>query len=136
MIPNIIGKQQSSTMIPENSLTKIGDIEGNQEPTNYINGAEYVPDKPHTKFYERAIYDTIEMPWLAQSQEVTYLNRTKPENDIGFKIRAIPKINNETVESHESFDGETTYSTTLIRLTCIVFIIFLIYYLAKQFIKK
>ena len=64
------------------SLTHLNGLEGSipiDEKSLY--GAEFMPVDIHTPYYERMTTETVEVPWLAQWQEQTFMNRTKVLNE-------------------------------------------------------
>jgi hypothetical protein len=115
----------------ESSLTHLGGLEGSDEEDVY--GAEFMPVDMHTPYYERMISQTVEVPWLGQDMEQTFMNRTKILNEPPvqaykeLKLSSIPQQNYESVEGF----GENTQNLVF-KILCVIFLVILIYYLMKE----
>jgi hypothetical protein len=118
------------------SLTAIGNISGavpqNTEEGS-IYGAEFMPAIMHTPYYDRMTTETVSVPWLAESNEQTFMNRTKELNEPIVKdyrelvTRSIPQ---EQYASVEDFSTDTP--NYYFKVLCIVFLVFIIYLIIKE----
>lgn len=125
--------------LSEPSFTSLGGLEG-ASPADTIEGvlygAEFMPVDMHTPYYERMIHTTVDVPWTAQPEEVTYMNKLKEMNEPpvltyqDLKLSSIPQNTYEKYEGIEGF-GEGTYDFVFKGLL-ILFLVFFIYYLMKQ----
>ena len=116
----------------ETSLTQLGNLQGNSDMVDEaVYGAQYMATDIKTPYYERRVSDILDAPWIGQSMEATYMNRTKELNekipDLNFKIQSIPTDQYETIEGF----GENT-KNLVFKILCAVFLVVLIYYLCKQ----
>jgi len=120
----------------ETSLTHIGNLEGSVDANLYdgtVYGAEFMPVEMHTPYYERMTRETVEVPWLGQEMEQTFMNRTKVLNEPPvqtykeLKLSSVSPIAFETLEGF----GENTQNLVF-KILCVLFLIILIYYLMKE----
>lgn len=121
---------------PSNFITYNKSLEGYSDEKS-VYGAQYITSKNLTPYYERTINEIIQVPWLAQKAEWTYMNRTKPLNDISdkksfdlnFKLIAIPKENYE--KYLETFDNTRTQNL-FFKISFMLFVIMIIWCLSKH----
>ncbi|QKF93614.1 hypothetical protein QKU48_gp0156 [Fadolivirus algeromassiliense] len=118
----------------ETSLTHLGGLEGNSDE-DVVYGAEYMETDIKTPYYERMVTTTVDIPWIAQDMEATYMNRTKPLNekepDLNFNIKLIPKNKYDEVYDIEGF-GKSDTQNLFFKILSALFIIFIIYLLVKE----
>ena len=129
--------------IEKPSLMELGNLEGT-EPIDHIEGilygAEFMPVDMHTPYYEKMLTATVDVPWTAQPEEVTYMNRLKEMNEppvLSYQDLKLSSINQNTNEKFEGFGesiegfGEGSYDLVF-KALLILFLLFFIYYLMKQ----
>lgn len=119
--------------MPPLSFTHLGGLEGAPDTCEgNIYGAQFMSADMKTPYYERTISTNVKVPWLAQSEEATYMNRTKPLNEdpvLTYKELKLKSIPNDY--SYIEQFGENTQNFVFKILT-ILFIILLIYYLLTK----
>lgn len=99
--------------------TDLGNIGGMEEQSIY--GAQIDTNQLKPSYFEKSYTEVVEAPWLAQKQEWTYMNRTKPLNEAPvetyktLKLSSIPSQKYETykpiIYTTEGFDGMETSNT-------------------------
>ena len=115
----------------ETSFTHLGGLEGSEFES--IKGAEFMPVDMHTPYYERMTRETVEVPWLAQDMERTFMNRTKVLNEPPVQTYKELKLSHISPQSHESVEGFGENTENLVfKILCLMFLIGLIYYLMKE----
>ena len=82
--------------IMETSITSLGNLSGTvpkDTDEGSGNGSRLAPAIGHTPYYEAMIKETAEVPWLAQPEEATFLNRTVVFNKMPIEHYANPEDN-------------------------------------------
>ena len=132
--PNVAEWIKLRSQLDENianttSLTKLDGLEGSYEEDVY--GAEFqnVDGVLHTPYYDRFLTQRVAVPWLAQKQEATYMNRTKELNEEPYKSYRELRFSPIPSEKHgkanlESFDAGQEWIFKIISLILIVFVIY------------
>lgn len=141
----------TNPQVPQPSLTELGGLEG-AVPLDTIEGsvygAEFMPVDMHTPYYEKMLTTTVAVPWLAQNEEATYMNRLKELNEPPVQTYRDLKLSSIPQEIHaglEGFnDGLEGFDTSIegfnagqnydlfFKALMILFLLFFIYYLMKQ----
>lgn len=105
-----------------------------------IYGAQFMPIDMKTSYYEMMTTETVQVPWLAQDQERTFMNRTKELNEEpvqsykDLKLSSIPQEQNEKYKPLIYIEGFNYFDTEHYRfkIIMILVVIFIIYLLLKQ----
>ena len=125
------------------SLTHLGGLEGSIPPNKEdgsIYGAKFMPVTMHTPYYERMTTQTVNVPWLAQDMEKTFMNQTKVLDEPEIKAYRELKLSNVPQQMYENVEktgetiegfGENTQGL-IFKILCVVFLIALIYFLMKE----
>ncbi|ARF09725.1 hypothetical protein Indivirus_2_104 [Indivirus ILV1] len=120
------------------SLTELQGLPGADEPVHEcgstFQGAEFMQIKhmqpPH---YERLVSDVATVPWLAQNEEATFMNREKAANEhkvesyTQLQLASIPSDNHMKIEGFGS-DGFDLILKALLVICLVAFI----YYIMKE----
>lgn len=137
--PNIAGwtqlqAQQEDNKASTTSLTKIDGLEGASEEDVF--GAEFqnVDGVLHTPFYDRFVTTKVTVPWLAESAEGTYMNRTKELNEIPYKSYRELRFNPIPTDNHASADLEhfNFGQEWIFKIILLFVIIFVIYWIIMR----
>lgn len=134
--PNIAQWVQTHAQQEENkagmtSLTKIDGLDGADEKDVYGAQFQNVEGVLHTPFYDRVITQKVKVPWLAEPQEATYMNRTKELNEEPYKsyrelrYQAIPAENNSFINP-EFFGPGKEWIFKLLSLALIIVAVYFI----------
>ena len=120
------------------SLTSLGYLDGTmpfdtQEGSVY--GAEFMPVEMHTPYYDRMLTATVEVPWLAEPEEGSYLNRLKEMNEPPvqtYKELELKPVNQNINETVEGFNNLKMNYVVFLKVILIVVLIAWIYKLSKN----
>lgn len=132
--PDVIGWAQlqehhEGNKTNSTSLTKIDGLDGANEEDVYGSEFQNVDGVLHTPFYDRFLTTRATVPWLAENQEWTYMNRTKPLNEQPYKSYRELRFNpipsgNYGAANLEHFDIGQDWIFKLIALIIIVFVFY------------
>lgn len=98
-----------------------------------VYGAEFMPVDMHTPYYERMLTTTVQVPWLAESEEGTYMNRLKELNEPPvqtYKDLKLTPVSQNTHELVEGFGLSLDY-VTLFKILLIAVLLYWIWQLSK-----
>ena len=122
-------EHHDSNKINSTSLTKIDGLDGADEEDVYGSELQNVDGVLHTPFYDRFLTTRATVPWLAEKQEWTFLNRTKPLNEQPYKSYRELRLNpipssNYGAANLEHFDIGQNWIFKLFSLIIIIFVVY------------
>jgi len=117
------------------SLTHLNGLKGTYSP-NGVYGSEFMHvEDMHTPYYDRMTTETVKVPWQAEFQERTFMNRTKELNQRPFNTYQYIKTAPVSQEIHEQVPvegfGENTQNL-MFKVICIIILIYFIYRIINE----
>jgi hypothetical protein len=123
------------------SLTDLNGLDGTMPydtAKGSVYGAEFMPVEMHTPYYRSMLTATVDVPWLAEPEEASYLNRTKEMNEPHvqtYKELKLNPVNQNTRELIEDFGlnglGRMNY-VLFLKIILIIVLFCWIYKLTRQ----
>lgn len=104
-------------------------------------GAEILPAEVYSPYYERNFSDILIAPWLGQSQEATYMNRTKVLNEPPVKTYKEIKLVSIPLDKYEKYEGIENFEENginlkkhfILKIILIISLVILFLYLMMKF---
>jgi hypothetical protein len=117
------------------SLTDLDGMDGSMPvdtKEGSVYGAEFMPVEMHTPYYEKMLTTTVEVPWLAEPEEESYMNRLKEMNEPHVQTYRELKLSPVSDNVHQTVEGfgYTDY-VLFFKVLLIVFLMVFIYRLMK-----
>jgi hypothetical protein len=96
---------------------------------NIIQGAEFVSidDMLCTPYFQTTVTEKVKVPWLAQKEEATYLNRWKAMNEPPVKSYRELRFFAPSQEKYEKVEGFTGNKSNLFLILILIIIAFIVY---------
>lgn len=136
--PHVCAPMWTSANIGSVSLTDLEGLPGAPEPVtdcgSTFHGAKFMKIKHmYTPHYERLVSEIVPVPWIAEQEEATFMNRQKAANEppvatyTQLQLSAIPADNNKKVEGFGLGEYDLFFKVLLV-LLLLVFV----YYIVRE----
>ncbi len=136
--PHICAPAWTNAHIGSVSLTELEGLPGAPEPVNdcgsTFHGAKFMKVKyMYTPYYERLVSEIVPVPWIAEPEEATFMNRQKAANEppvqtyAQLQLSAIPADNYETVEGF----GQGGYDL-FFKVLLVLLLLAFVYYIVRE----